>query len=266
MKKNAFAFSRRSGEKPELIEKAAPSERASAGIAQEDLTDNAAKNGAMTPTNDDTAPQRDEKTPNNGQNELETKEPLPVSDESMSQTGQGEPDADKTASFLEGAQPDGGFTGEEFGSLYALAGQFPEQDVARDVTSKAFRLFAAGKHADVAQIYADFLAFRQAAAQEILPCAAPASRQSVPNGTDTPQDAAVPNAEGMSEESVLPNGALPSGFPREYSMFSGGTAVPDYGVTLTARQMELVRESGMSYREYAALLASVPSKRRQGIR
>ena len=248
MKKNAFAFSRRSGEKPEFIEKTPPSERASAGIAQEDLTDNAAKNGAMTPTNDDTAPQRDEKTPNNGQNDLETKETLPVSDESMSQTGQDEPDADKTASVLEGAQPDGGFTGEEFGSLYALAGQFPEQDVARDVTSKAFRLFAAGKHADVAQIYEDFLAFRQASAQENLP------------------SAAVPNGEGVSEESVLPNGAVPSGITREYSTFSGGTAVPDYGVTLTARQMELARESGMSYREYAALLASVPSKRRRGVR
>ena len=52
------------------------------------------------------------------------------------------------------------FSPEIFGVLYELKERFPENDVAHDVTSKEFELFAKGKSADISEIYKDFLCFK----------------------------------------------------------------------------------------------------------
>ena len=131
------------------------------------------------------------------------------------------------------------FSGDVFGKLYELIGQFPACDVPRDVASKAFRLFAAGKRGDVADIYGDYLAFRKAAEGE----------------AGTAEKHTEPSAESAGEDVS----------PRGYSGFTGGTAAPDYGAGLTARQMQIARSSGMSCREYAELLNSIPSRKKTGI-
>lgn len=136
---------------------------------------------------------------------------------------------------------DGGIFSENvFGTLYALAEAFPEKDVARDVSSKAFRLFAAGKSGDITSIYEAYLAFRKAWEDGQPP-------------KETADEASFDDADQMAAKD---NGS------RSFSSFSGGAPLTDYGETLTARQMLIARQSGMSYREYAELLRSVPQGRR----
>ena len=122
-----------------------------------------------------------------------------------------------------------------FGALYALADAFPDNDVAHDVSSKAFRLFADGRDGDMKSLYQAYLALREAFGVS-------------ENG------AKAHTRSEMFEDEPADDGGL-SCF---YSSFSGGLPVSDYAETLTARQMLMARQSGMSYREYAELLHSVP--------
>lgn len=135
------------------------------------------------------------------------------------------------------------FSESVFGALYALADRFPENDVARDVTSKAFRLFAAGKSGDITSVYEEYLAFRKAAAAEQI-------RKEVQS----------PSAPETSEDEQKCD--VTKTASRSFSGFPGGTPPVDYGAALTARQMLIARQSGMSYREYAGLLHSVPHGKR----
>ena len=135
------------------------------------------------------------------------------------------------------------FSESVFGALYALADRFPENDVARDVTSKAFRLFAAGKSGDITSVYEEYLAFRKAAAAEQI-------RKEVQS----------PSAPETSEDEQKCD--VTKTASRSFSGFPGGTPPADYGAALTARQMLIARQSGMSYREYAELLHSVPHGKR----
>lgn len=135
------------------------------------------------------------------------------------------------------------FSESVFGALYALADRFPENDVARDVTSKAFRLFAAGKSGDITSVYEEYLAFRKAAAAEQI-------RKEVQS----------PSAPETSEDEQKCD--VTKTASRSFSGFPGGTPPVDYGAALTARQMLIARQSGMSYREYAELLHSVPHGKR----
>lgn len=135
------------------------------------------------------------------------------------------------------------FSESVFGALYALADRFPENDVARDVTSKAFRLFAAGKSGDITSVYEEYLAFRKAAAAEQI-------RKEVQS----------PSAPKTSEDEQKCD--VTKTASRSFSGFPGGTPPVDYGAALTARQMLIARQSGMSYREYAELLHSVPHGKR----
>ena len=135
------------------------------------------------------------------------------------------------------------FSESVFGALYALADRCPENDVARDVTSKAFRLFAAGKSGDITSVYEEYLAFRKAAAAEQI-------RKEVQS----------PSAPKTSEDEQKCD--VTKTASRSFSGFPGGTPPVDYGAALTARQMLIARQSGMSYREYAELLHSVPHGKR----
>ena len=138
------------------------------------------------------------------------------------------------------------FSPEIFGVLYELKERFPENDVAHDVTSKEFELFAKGKSADISEIYKDFLCFKA---------------QYSDNNTGFPS-----NTVGGSEP-VLSRKDIPAsdknsyefdGTSRGYSGFSGGAPLADYSKMLTKRQMDIAKQSGMSYREYANLLQSIP--------
>ena len=138
------------------------------------------------------------------------------------------------------------FSPEIFGVLYELKERFPENDVAHDVTSKEFELFAKGKSADISEIYKDFLCFKA---------------QYSDNNTGFPS-----NTVRASEPEFSHKGNLTSdkssyefdGTSRGYSGFSGGSPLADYSKMLTKRQMDIAKQSGMSYREYANLLQSIP--------
>ncbi len=162
-------------------------------------------------------------------------------DEKKEETAMGAPDESATDARADGEEKL--FSENVFGALYTLAAQFPENDVAQDVSSEAFRLFAAGKCGDIASIYEKYLAFRKALSQE----------RAIPERKEMP--AAEQNHSDVPES--VPESA-PGTAARSYSGYPGGTPPVDYGMSLTARQMLIARKSGMSYREYAELLNSVP--------
>lgn len=131
-----------------------------------------------------------------------------------------------------GGQENGAFSEDVFGKLYELVARFPTEKAAEDVASEAFRRFAAGKSGDVLSIYADYLDFKRAF-----------SAQSA-------EADYVPAVSVEAEE-------------ERFSAYAGGAALPDHAQSLTSRQMQIARESGMSYREYAELLQSVPAGRKR---
>ena len=138
------------------------------------------------------------------------------------------------------------FSPEIFGVLYELKERFPENDVAHDVTSKEFELFAKGKSTDISEIYKDFLCFKA---------------QYSDNNTGFPSNT-VQGSEPVLSRKDIPasdkNSYEFDGTSRGYSGFSGGAPLADYSKMLTKRQMDIAKQSGMSYREYANLLQSIP--------
>lgn len=138
------------------------------------------------------------------------------------------------------------FSPEIFGVLYELKERFPENDVAHDVTSKEFELFAKGKSADISEIYKDFLCFKA---------------QYSDNNTRFPSNTVRASEPVLSRKDIPAsdkNSYEFDGTSRGYSGFSGGAPLADYSKMLTKRQMDIAKQSGMSYREYANLLQSIP--------
>lgn len=197
-----------------------------AGIHAENLTNKCSLLDAETAQAGASAGSCAEEPPQTGEGE-ESEEP-----EETEETAEGVPCADENTREV-GEEK----TGSEsaFGALYALADAFPDNDVAHDVSSKAFRLFADGRDGDMKSLYQAYLALREAFGVS-------------ENG------AKAHTRSEMFEDEPADDGGL----SRFYSSFSGGLPVSDYAETLTARQMLMARQSGMSYREYAELLHSVP--------
>ena len=138
------------------------------------------------------------------------------------------------------------FSPEIFGVLYELKERFPENDVAHDVTSKEFELFAKGKSTDISEIYKDFLCFKA---------------QYSDNNTGFPSNTVRASEPVLSRKDIPAsdkNSYEFDGTSRGYSGFSGGAPLADYSKMLTKRQMDIAKQSGMSYREYANLLQSIP--------
>ena len=138
------------------------------------------------------------------------------------------------------------FSPEIFGVLYELKERFPENDVAHDVTSKEFELFAKGKSADISEIYKDFLCFKAHYSD---------------NNTGFPSNTVRASEPEFSHKGNLTSDKSSYEFDdtsRGYSGFSGGAPLADYSKMLTKRQMDIAKQSGMSYREYANLLQSIP--------
>ena len=110
----------------------------------------------------------------------------------------------------------------------ALGEQYPGRDVASDLLSEAFSLFADGRRGTPAEVYAGYLRFRGAIGDGAV-----SSVSSAQKGTERVGGAVFANAAG---------------------------ARGDY---LTARQKEIAKSAGLSYREYAEMLASVPLHRQR---
>lgn len=193
-----------------------------AGIHAENLTNKCSLLDAETAQAGASAGSCAEEPPQTGEGEEseepeETAEGVPCEDENTREVGE-----EKTGSE------------SVFGALYMLADAFPDNDVAHDVSSKAFRLFADGRDGDMKHIYQAYLELREAFGVS-------------ENG-----------AKAHTRSEMFEDEPADDGLSRFYSSFSGGLPVSDYGETLTARQMLMARQSGMSYREYAELLHSVP--------
>lgn len=115
--------------------------------------------------------------------------------------------------------------------LYELAREYPGEDVAKDILSEPFRIFSKQKTGNAKDIYSEYLELKRSFLQ---------SRQT----EKTP-------ARGLSGQENK----------RAYSGFAQAGIHRDVSNGLTGRQMQIARESGMSFREYADILASLPHGR-----
>lgn len=107
-------------------------------------------------------------------------------------------------------------------TLFELCEEYPMQNVAKDILSPAFKIFAEGRNGNAKDIYASYLKFLSAAEEK-------------------PSFVSRPDPRTLSS----------------YSDTAAQTTLP----SLTRHQMDMARESGMSYREYAELLNSVPKNK-----
>lgn len=118
--------------------------------------------------------------------------------------------------------------------LYELAKEHPEENVAEDILSDAFRIFSEQRTGSAKEIYSLFLELKR----------------SFEKSTKATATNANP-ARGLSGQENK----------RAYSGYAQAGVHRDVSSSLTGRQMQIARDSGMSYREYAELLASLPHGR-----
>ena len=131
----------------------------------------------------------------------------------------------KEAEAQQKKSPEKSFGEYTVDELYALAEEHPSEDVTSDIMSEPFKIFAKQRRGSMGDTYSEFLAMKKAF------------------------EKAVP-ARGKSGQDEK----------RAYSGF-GDAPSRDPSAGLTRRQMEIARDAGMSYREYAFLLESLPDKR-----
>lgn len=124
-----------------------------------------------------------------------------------------------------------GFDNCTVADLYALSEQFPDENVAQDIISESFRIFAKGRNGEPENIYSEFLDLRRSF------------------------------EKGLSEKNPARGLSGQEKSTRAYSGFDGAGIYRNASAGLTKRQMQIARDSGMSFREYAELLDSVPHGR-----
>lgn len=124
-----------------------------------------------------------------------------------------------------------GFENCKVKDLYELSEQFPKENVMQDIASESFRIFAKGRSESLQEIYSEYLNLRR-------------SFEKVMSDTTS--------ARGITGQEKS---------TRAYSGFDGAGIHRNPSSGLTKRQMQIARESGMSFREYAELLESVPRGR-----
>jgi len=105
------------------------------------------------------------------------------------------------------------------GDILSLEEKYPGENAALSVLSDSFRLFAEGRREKLSDIYEKYMRFEKSRGDK---------------ATDDKKTAPL------------------------RSSFSTGGVQTDYGASLTKRQMEIAREGGLSYREYADILGSLP--------
>lgn len=117
--------------------------------------------------------------------------------------------------------------------IYELAKSFPEENIMEDISSDTFKLFVCGRpKGNPSQIYSDYIALKKAFSEH------------------TPEKQQLARVISGQETGT-----------REHSGFDKYSSGRNAMCGLTKRQMEIARESGMSYREYEELLDSVPKTR-----
>ncbi len=124
-----------------------------------------------------------------------------------------------------------GFENCKVKDLYELSEQFPEENVMQDIASESFRIFSKGRTEAPEQIYSEYLNLRRSFEKAM---------------SDTSPARGITGQEKIT---------------RAYSGFDGAGIHRNPSSGLTKRQMQIARESGMSFREYAELLESVPRGR-----
>lgn len=124
-----------------------------------------------------------------------------------------------------------GFENCKVKDLYELSEQFPKENVMQDIASESFRIFAKGRTEAPEQIYSEYLNLRRSFEKAM---------------SDTTSARGITGQEKST---------------RAYSGFDGAGIHRNPTSGLTKRQMQIARESGMSFREYAELLESVPRGR-----
>ena len=132
---------------------------------------------------------------------------------------------------------------QSFGSctvdrLYALCGKFPEENVIADISTEAFRIFSSGRKGSPESVYAEFIGLKKA-----FGVFDGNKRSVVQNGH---------NEQCVGEEASQ----------RAYSSYGSVNSYRDVSKGLTKRQMQMARESGMSFREYEELLNSISGAKR----
>lgn len=110
--------------------------------------------------------------------------------------------------------------------LYKIAEAFPEENVAADIMSDGFRVFTEGRRGDPCELYGGYLKLKK--------CFQDNNAQK----EHTPKDER-----------------------RGYSSF-GSSSAKSPSSSLTRRQMDIAKASGMSYREYAELLDGIKTSSR----
>lgn len=146
---------------------------------------------------------------------------------------EGAEDFDESEESEESEEPEevSGFENCKVKDLYELSEQFPEENVMQDIASESFRIFAKGRSESPQEIYSEYLNLRR-------------SFEKVMSDTTS--------ARGITGQEKS---------TRAYSGFDGVGIHRNPSSGLTKCQMQIARESGMSFREYAELLESVPRGR-----
>lgn len=120
-----------------------------------------------------------------------------------------------------------------FSDIASLKQKYPDADINLLFDGGKFESFARGKSCSLKEIYDDYCAFL--------------SLFSVPSNS-----ASLGNEASAHNERAYVNSELAS---TAFSSMSGTSPVCD---GLTKQQMEIARSAGLSYREYAELLSSIP--------
>lgn len=116
---------------------------------------------------------------------------------------------------------------EKMSEIAEFLARFGENTMSNAISDRAFRAFCDGKSGSLCQLYESYKAFLAALSQS-------------------------PEVKKYRE---LKNGFAATGF-------SGNSSpVIDYGSLLTENQRQIASASGMSYRQYAELLAQIPTKK-----
>lgn len=118
----------------------------------------------------------------------------------------------------------------------ALTAAFPGENVMNDLLSDGFKAFCEGRNGSGAALYGAFVRLKAMLSKP----AVPSEDVHVPETDMTPTAAENPEHRGSSS----------------FQTDGGAYAMP----SLSPRQMALAKEAGMSYREYAALLETIPRK------
>lgn len=112
-----------------------------------------------------------------------------------------------------------------FEILSDIKSRYPEKALKRMLEGNSFERFAKGRSGSIGEIFDDYYAFME------------------------------DFSKGEAEDAADDGHALLAS-----TAFSSHSGASDTGAKLTKQQMEIAKSAGMSYREYAALLDSVPKK------